>query len=145
MITMRYEILKALLDPIRCFIDNPLAFTTPGCLWHMQAEGPESDRNERLNALSRAASRAHIFSTPQPEQYNQSINELITSLETMEELLREEVEGRPLRCRKCKPVGRLMDVVWAALSDSSWVRLSPALERHLERQREKSGVQLDWE
>jgi hypothetical protein len=73
---MRYELIKAFLGPLQRFFDNPMAYATPGCFWHMQPDGGDSDRAVRLGALTGALARAGLSRRLEPQEWRKSLNDL---------------------------------------------------------------------
>jgi hypothetical protein len=124
-------------------------------MWHMQPGS--QDIAIIRDAFTRSCDYADVLGfLANPEHCWTSIEDLAYRLYTsdleyvqkrsLEQAFSDYVrqDQRPLTCQVCGPIGKLLEVVDAALGPRPWVRLSDTSRAHLKRQRTKSGACLKW-
>jgi hypothetical protein len=135
---------EAITNPFKAFLKDPVPFMDPGCHWHMQAEGPGTDRATILNAFEDAL-RCNDEVSPLLEagDYIYDIFGLLYNLDRWEYMLEEATKNLSLQCTDCRPFTRLFQAARNWRGSHHLIRLTESQKVHLKRKREESGIGAD--
>lgn len=137
---LRYTLLKRLLGPIRSFLDDPMLYMDPCCVWHMQAEGPGADRTVVLETLQHLCISCGLFPLLEPHDWYLPVAQLQDWLESLENDMTKAATQFTLKCSDCQPYQGLFDSIRNVQGRHPLIRLSESQKTHLARKRKESGI-----
>lgn len=136
------RLLKLYIDHFKSFLDEPLTYMDAGCAWHMQAEGPGTDRTVVLETLQGLLARYDLFPLPEPQDWMYSVGQAQFCIENLapKMMLPAEVLFKRYHCRGCRPYRRLLEAVRDVQGNHSLIHLSASQRVHLSRKRKESEI-----
>lgn len=144
----RYNLIKAMLDPVVAFLTDPNIAEDGKCDAHRKTPG-SPNACDPVDWIIVVLNCAELYPVPAPESCRHSVGELYKLLKTANanfsqgwrfeaKLARRDTE--PIFCTGCNPFAATMKEIQAAYASGPFVTLTPSQTARMEKQRKMCGL-----